>query len=674
MEAAQPAKAANKWALLIGINRYPYLAPRYQLDGCVNDVEALQELLVGRFGFSQEAPFFTVLKEEQATRDHILQAMAALVEQVGSDDIVVFFFAGHGSQVLLRDSSAYIQAYQSLVPYDSARPDVLSGERANQDILDVEVHDWLLRLAERTPFITLLFDCCHSATAHRDPLDLQPSTKSRRLTPGTLNAQDHASLRVTAPRRDIVRGPSGWLPLSERYTVLAACRDEETAGECRLGSDSSGTSMSNGAFTFYLCRALWTAAPGATYRDIYQALSNDMALRHPLQHPQCEGARDREIFGTATRNMDRYVTVFDPPCGAAQKILTLAAGSAHGIVPGSMFEIYDRERSGSLSPLARVRVTVVEPLQAEAVIEDLRAPIVTPALALEVARPDAARRTVAVIAPAQYASALALLRQCCENSLELSLVEQAQHAAIRIQLIDREANLSADLAAAEICEPSWIAVDLDGKHCVPSRRLAHAELLVADLERLARFDRILQLEAPPGSLDSRVSMQLVRAQPGPLRASGGVLRCVEDEAIVLTLESQADRPLFVTLLCLGMDRSISQLFPPPGGTDLLPASGQLQIGARRGQEVSFYFPAGFPPVLQPGEKQPEMGVDHLKLFLTSEPAEFSLLLQEGTAGEEPPQPCALENAKRSIRMKQRAPAVDWTTLTLKLEVWRNSAA
>ena len=35
-----------KWALLIGINRYPNFAPRGQLSGCVNDVEVMRQVLV----------------------------------------------------------------------------------------------------------------------------------------------------------------------------------------------------------------------------------------------------------------------------------------------------------------------------------------------------------------------------------------------------------------------------------------------------------------------------------------------------------------------------------------------------------------------------------------------------------------------------------------------------
>ena len=38
----------QKWALLIGINKYPKLHPDKQLKGCVNDVNAIEKLLTSR--------------------------------------------------------------------------------------------------------------------------------------------------------------------------------------------------------------------------------------------------------------------------------------------------------------------------------------------------------------------------------------------------------------------------------------------------------------------------------------------------------------------------------------------------------------------------------------------------------------------------------------------------
>ena len=53
---------------------------------------------------------------------------------------------------------------ESMVPSDSGR-----GKEPNRDIIDEEIYRWLRRLNSRTPFVTLIFDCCHSGSVTRDP-------------------------------------------------------------------------------------------------------------------------------------------------------------------------------------------------------------------------------------------------------------------------------------------------------------------------------------------------------------------------------------------------------------------------------------------------------------------------------------------------------------------------
>ena len=85
----------EKRALLIGINDYPNFS---KLNGCVNDVTAMHQMLTKRFGFSQDN--MVLMTNAEATQAAIRAAMAKLVSDTGSDDIVVVHFAGHGSQTL----------------------------------------------------------------------------------------------------------------------------------------------------------------------------------------------------------------------------------------------------------------------------------------------------------------------------------------------------------------------------------------------------------------------------------------------------------------------------------------------------------------------------------------------------------------------------------------------
>src|SRR5207342_3474969 len=89
------ADGRNKRALLIGINKYVNLEPRYELRGCVNDVKVMEGLLRDKFGFQNITP----LLDEQATQRGIREAVEQFIGSIEPDDIVTIHYSGHGSQV-----------------------------------------------------------------------------------------------------------------------------------------------------------------------------------------------------------------------------------------------------------------------------------------------------------------------------------------------------------------------------------------------------------------------------------------------------------------------------------------------------------------------------------------------------------------------------------------------
>ena len=70
----------NKWALLIGINEYPNFKARDQLDGCINDIENIANILEMYFSFPNSNVIF--LRNEEATRDNILTNLETLIEKI----------------------------------------------------------------------------------------------------------------------------------------------------------------------------------------------------------------------------------------------------------------------------------------------------------------------------------------------------------------------------------------------------------------------------------------------------------------------------------------------------------------------------------------------------------------------------------------------------------------
>src|SRR5580704_14255640 len=123
-------KRSGKRGLLIGINSYPNLVSK-DLDGCINDVSAMNELLRDNFGFRNED--LTVLKDDEATHDGILDAFDSLIRNAEKGDIVVIQFSGHGSQMRASPDRNKANGYsQTIVPHDSGR----GSDKENRDIID----------------------------------------------------------------------------------------------------------------------------------------------------------------------------------------------------------------------------------------------------------------------------------------------------------------------------------------------------------------------------------------------------------------------------------------------------------------------------------------------------------------------------------------------------------
>lgn len=82
---------AKNHLLIIGIDKYSSWP---QLNNAVYDGNAIKELLQARYGFTEENT--TLVINEQATRQGILDAFKKVVESVGVNDNVLVYYSGHG--------------------------------------------------------------------------------------------------------------------------------------------------------------------------------------------------------------------------------------------------------------------------------------------------------------------------------------------------------------------------------------------------------------------------------------------------------------------------------------------------------------------------------------------------------------------------------------------------
>lgn len=272
----------GRHALLVGICSYPNFGPGAQLKGCVADVRAMARALRHRFGFPAENVLR--LEDEEATRERILGALGTLCSRVRRGDVVVVHYSGHGSRV--RSPERPSGWTETLVPSDSGRAPL-----PNRDILDSELRAWLLEISNITPYLTFVFDSCFSGgivrrTARARWVAPDPRPLTRPL------ARPPMSPPGAQAMRDV--GPSGWLPLGDRYVLFAGCRADEESFELCV---DEGRSSHHGALTYHLCRELEAASVTASNRDVFEPVAARVTASFFRQHPQLEGARHRRFLG-----------------------------------------------------------------------------------------------------------------------------------------------------------------------------------------------------------------------------------------------------------------------------------------------------------------------------------------------------------------------------------------
>ena len=88
----------NSYALIIGIDKYQNVQ---NLNYAVKDAESIQDILVNTFDFPDGN--VTLLKNEDATKQSIIEAFSDITTKAEDNDRVLIYFAGHGETMDLPD-------------------------------------------------------------------------------------------------------------------------------------------------------------------------------------------------------------------------------------------------------------------------------------------------------------------------------------------------------------------------------------------------------------------------------------------------------------------------------------------------------------------------------------------------------------------------------------------
>lgn len=304
-------------ALLIGINDYSVStlpaqrpsvpSPRAwsNLDGAVNDVRLMRELLLARHEVA--AKDILVLTDQQATRAAILSAIEShLLRPAKKDDVLLFYYSGHGSQVRNTRSSEADQLDESLVPADS--------RAGAADIRDKELSAAFNRILDRGARLTVVIDACHSGSGAR----------------GLTGAPRHRA--VKPDMRDIADASAVARPEDRGALVIAATEDFDLAFETL---DDNGNIR--GAFSWAFARALRDADRGEAVSDTFLRAQARLRAEMPAQNPVLAGraaVRLAPFLGTGSDGRKQRAGIAIERV-APDGTCTLLGGWAHGLTVGT---------------------------------------------------------------------------------------------------------------------------------------------------------------------------------------------------------------------------------------------------------------------------------------------------------------------------------------------------
>jgi hypothetical protein len=578
----------SKRALLVGINNYKYPDAVSPLAGSLNDVEDMRQLLIGKFEFPPEN--ILVLKDSQATHAQIMSSIQTwLIAKTQPGDIVVFHYSGHGSQMKDVTGKMISGLDETIVPYDSRDPD---GKVF--DISGAELHVALVQLARKTKNVTFILDSCHSGTLMRG---LVPGSRVREIPADTRNISPSEASTLKG-----LTGSDDQTP-SPKFAFISAATSKENAFEHFDGTADHGT------LTYYLAKQLRTAGPGATYRDVMDSVVGNVTANYPAQHPSLEGVEaDQHVFGDATSVAGTYVlaspSLLDP------RRATLNIGQVEGATAGSAYDVYppgSRKFAPPERPTARVQLTSVGAFSAEATFLS-GGKIAAASRAVEREHRYGSSRVRVYLDRVDSSPALQSVRDALAGVKYIQIVDDPT----KCNLVLRQIGQSIQTLAPDLSSLSTPVPVND-----PSAAVTR---LTGQLQMWAKWFNVLFIQNVQAMIDINLVLKGSETRDPTAHVGRPDMGVNEGETVAATLTNNSERDLYVAILDLSSDGSVSVVYPPQEGTDEV-----LKPHLTLSRTFTTFVPKGRSRV-----------TDILKVFVSFKPVDLRPLTQGAIKGVDEP--------------------------------------
>ncbi|MBF0159182.1 MAG: caspase family protein [Magnetococcales bacterium] len=214
-------------ALVVGINEYKHFG---KLDGAVNDARDLADAL-----HKLRAKKVITLLDQQASRDAILGAWKTLANEAKAGDILIFSYAGHGSQSKERIPGSEEDGLDEFYVLTHFNP---NGPDSRERILDDDIAEMIHNAPHLQTMV--ISDSCHSGTMTRGTK--KGLLKYRRLPQQSIT--NDAMTEETTATRGIDESAA-----MQRAVSFSAVSDREEVPEITIDAKQRGAmswAMANG--------------------------------------------------------------------------------------------------------------------------------------------------------------------------------------------------------------------------------------------------------------------------------------------------------------------------------------------------------------------------------------------------------------------------------------------
>lgn len=271
---------ADDYVVIVGNDKYPGLKSGADLAGCENDANMFKGT-INTYGVKGK---YTVLINQQATKQNILAAINALRDKVKSGDRVILYFAMHGVREL--------DGRSAILPYNAMEND------PKNDITVDELYDAVKALSNAD--CTVIADTCFSGGLVKG--DRATRSFSNHRARFYVRSSDLDKSAKFSTGRDVKRWNEGEINGNDEnvekfkkggIVYYAATQKLQVSNEDVIGGEP------HGFFTYYLCQALGGGMN--LWRDVSSSVASKVSdateqTQSPLLSPA--SCLEQVVFGS----------------------------------------------------------------------------------------------------------------------------------------------------------------------------------------------------------------------------------------------------------------------------------------------------------------------------------------------------------------------------------------